>query len=368
MSNEFWLYPDGVTDQARAFSGWAEMAASAKTWITNHPLTDPGGHPAYTRGVTPAIEIREGLIAWFGHLEQVLTGVATELCDVAEEGRTIDLEQLAEIDKINAETYLGFDQTYYGTGGLLPEDERVEEKLPWWPPPNGGAAFYCDRGSYANLNDFERTLLPDDLLSPSEWVWTVLGWVGAQDISTLVLNAFGGRWGDMYVFVDTLKGLSTMLGDMHGNLTSASAYINELWQGVAATSAQKYFAALLEAISEAQQAMSTAGDAFSSYCTGVVQQADAIEGLLHTFTNLVIAAAVAAALGTATIETVVGGILGYGTAGAALLGIYLTLYDIRGKLQDIELLYDILVALGNTYTTLTDFTTKIPVPTMVEAP
>ena len=369
MSSEFWLYPPGVTHQAGVWSEWSVMAGNAKTWVSDHPLENVADHELYARGATTAIDIRTGLIEWLGHLESVLAGVATELCSVADEGETIDLEQQAELDLVDPETYVGYDQTYYGTGGLVAADDRVEENLPIFPPPNGAGGTYWDMGSaYFDNIDISSGMIPGDLLSPSEWVWTVLGWLGAQDISELVLSAFGGPWGDLYEFQNTLAGLYTMVDEMRGSLGSSVGYLGVLWQGFAATSAQKYFTEFLAALDTAKTVLSDASQAFADYLTGMVQQAEAIEGLINTMTDAVIIAAAAAALGAGTWWSGVGGVVGFGSSGISLAVAAKAVWDIRGKLQELELLYDILVSLENSYTTLSDFTTSMPVPTLEDAP
>lgn len=366
---DFWLYPAGVTGQARAFSTWSEMAGSATEWVTSLDLTDAAQYPAYSRGATAAIAIRASLIDWFTHLESVLTGVSTELCAVAAEAETIDIEQQAELDALDPQTYLGYDTLPGGSGDLVDPEDRVEEDLPVWPPPNGGAAFYCDMGpAYGHLNDLSATLVPDDLLSPSQWIETVLGWLGAQSISEEILQAFGGRWGDLYRFTDTLRGLAQLVDEMRGSLASAVAYLDVLWQGFAANSAQQYFAALLSALEDGAALITDAEGVFRTYVEGIENAAELIAGQIHGFVDAVIFAAVAAALGTATIETAVGGIIGYSAAGLALLRAYMLLYEVRGTLQNIQTIAETIETLADINAPLALFTVTVPVPQMEDAP
>lgn len=369
MSGEFWLYPPGVVEQAGGFSAYADLAASTSRWVTALDLSNSAEYPLYSRGAEVAIEIRQGLIEWFDHLEKVLTGVTTELNEVAAEGERIDLEQLAELDRVDPQTYVGYDQTYYGTGGLVPESEQLTDSWPVFTPKPQGAPAYCDFGpGWQNLNEITASIVPDDLLSPSEWVWALLGFLGAQDMSEMVLKTFGGRWGDLYRFTDTLTGLNEMTAEMHSSLTSAAAYLEYSWQGFAADSAQKYFADLLAALSSANTAIAEAERAFTTYVQGVVQKAEATAGLMFQLGDALIVAAAGAAFGTVTLETVVGAVGGYGTAAGALAFAAWKVYEIRDILQKVELAYTVVEGLVNTSTTLTDFTTTIPVPEMVEAP
>lgn len=162
-------------------------------------------------------------------------------------------------------------------------------------------------------------LVPGDLLSPSEWIDTVLGWLGAQTLPQRVLETYGGRWGDIQQFADTINGLAALLDDMHGHLTSAAAYAGVQWQGYASDSAQAYLEDLLNALPDAQSALADAGTVFSDYCTGVIQSAEQIAGAIYGLYDAVLVAAAGAAFGTGTVWTGGGGLIGYGTAGVSLL-------------------------------------------------
>lgn len=369
MSGEFWLYPPGVVEQATGFTAYAELAGSSATWITGVDLTNSSQYPLYSRGATVAIEMREGLIEWFTHLEKVLSGVAAELNEVAAEGERIDLEQQAELDKVDPQTYVGYDQTYYGTGGLLPEDERLADSWPVFTPRPQGAPAYCDGGpGWQNLNNLTASIVPDDILSPSEWVWALLGFLGAQDLSDMVLKTFGGRWGDLYRFTDTLEGFGTIVEETYVNLGIAQGYLAYSWQGFAHDSADKYLTDLVEALTSAHSAITEAHRAFELYAKGIVQKAEAIAGLMFKLGDALIVAAAAGAFGTVTLETVVGAVGGYGTMAGALAFAAWKIYEIRGILQDVELAATAIEGLANGNTALIDFTTNIPVPEMVEAP
>ncbi|WP_159317005.1 hypothetical protein, partial [Raoultella terrigena] len=65
---------------------------------------------------------------------------------------------------------------------------------------------------------------------------------------------------------------------------------------------------------------------------------------------------------------VIGGIAGYGTAGAAVLYAGYQIYEVRGILQDVELAYTVVTSLADAHVSLADFTSSVPVPQMVEAP
>jgi hypothetical protein len=365
---DFWLNPSGVANQAQAFADWGRLAGDAARWVRDRPLTDVAQYPVYSRGANAAIAIRVSLIDWFEHLENVLQGVDAELRSVAQEGESIDLELQADLDALDPQTYLGFDTLPGGSGELLDPEDRVDEDFWVWPVNGGGIPFYCDLGDYSHLNIVSGSLVPDDLLSPTQWIETVLGWLGAKSVAQEVLDAFGGRWADLYEFADTLGGLSQFVAEMHEFLSLQVGYLDVLWQGVAANSAQLYFERLLSALDQAAGLLSDAAAIFRRYTEGVDHAATLIAGQLHSFCDAVIFAAVATALGTATIETAVGGVIGYSAAGLALLHCYVQLYKVRETLQNLGTLADIVVTLVDINAPLALFTVSVPVPTMEDAP
>ncbi|WP_341956395.1 hypothetical protein [Microbacterium sp. LWH13-1.2] len=361
---DFWLNPAGLRVQAGVFTQYADQAASARAWLEDHTITDDGSFDAYTRVAGAAIEIRSSLIEWFEHLEQVLDGTATELIAVADEGEGIDMEQAALIDATDPDEYNDNTQSPSGPAVIAPSYDRTDDPLPVWGPPTGGAAFFCDLGSRDELNQLSTNLVPGDLLSPSEWIDTVLGWLGAQTLPQRVLETYGGRWGDIAQFADTINGLASLVEDMRGHLSSAAANAGIQWQGYAANSAQAYLEDLLNALSDAQSALADAGTVFSDYCTGVIQSAEQIAGAIYGLYDAVLVAAAGAAFGTGTVWTGGGGLVGYGTAGVSLLWAFKKLADVNDILQDLSSLYSILEALGNLSGDLSNFAATMPVPMM----
>lgn len=369
---DFWIHPPALRLHAGVVDQWAEMTASAVGWVEAHPLEDGGDHLAYARGAEAATATRRSVLTWHRHLESVLRGVARELRDVADGAERLDLETQAQLDAVDPGVYVGFETHYPGGSGELadPEDQYDDSLLMFgYPPPGGGAGFYCDPGPlYEDLNDFSRSLVPDDLLSPTGWIETILGWLGEPDIGHRVMQDFGGRWGDLHYFADTLSGLGRMVTEMHDSLSHSAFALGQYWKGYAAESAQEYFDALTTALSHAGKLFTDLGRRFREYCEGVEKEAESIAGMLSALLDLVIVAAIAAIVGTAGSETVVVGVAGWGTTGACLLAAAKKLYDINGVLQNIKLFAEAADSLALAHTPLDDFTSTITVPSMVDAP
>lgn len=368
MADVFWLAPDALDRQASAFDEYAQQAGSAYSWLVDHPLQNTAAYPAYAAAATRAETLRASMADWFSYLQEVLAGVATELRDVAQEGRSIDTEEAAAIDASAPSVYDG--QT--STATEVAEDgetPRSTDLMPVWGPPGGGAGFFCDQGPiYDHLNELTVDLVPGDLLSPSQWIDTVLGWLGATSLPERILQEFGGRWGDLRAFADTVRGMGALVDDMRGHLASAAAYIEIGWQGYAASSAKDYFEKLNGVLSDAHVAFTDAGNAFADYADGVEGTAEAVGGAAYSLLDAVLIAAVAAGLGTATIETVIGGIAGWGTAGIAMLRAGSLVKEINDSFQELNDLITILTAFDNLTSDLSDVTTQLHVPAMEATP
>jgi uncharacterized protein YukE len=362
------MYHEGLVDQARGFTAWAAMSDSCATWLRNHPIDNIAEHPAYSRAATASTTLRMGLTDWFDKLNAALCGVASELQDVARESEENDLAEQAKIDATDPQTYAGYYEHADGIVEIAPDYEVIDSLLfPVFEPPNGGAGFYCDLGSYDHLNDREVDLIPDDLLSPAGWLQTILGWVGATDINYKVLQAFGGRWGDLVEFTETLGGMISMLEEMAGALKSSVGALDTYWQGHAANSAQAYFSDLLKAIGDTAQNLKSAQNALKQYSAGIEQLAALLTGQLEGLYNTAIFACIAAIVGTATIETGVGPLAGYGLSGVALLRLFFQVKEIRDTILSIQDLYVVLDTIDKLSTSMAAVTSSIRIPEMVRS-
>jgi hypothetical protein len=91
--------------------------------------------------------------------------------------------------------------------------------------------------------------------------------------------------------------------------------LDDSWGGNGADSAHKYFTDLAQALSSQQNALYTAQDSYHRAARGAWELADQVGNLLQSAIDDAILLGVSAALGTATSETVVGGVVGYSLAG-----------------------------------------------------
>lgn len=105
--DDFWLLPEGLDNQVRAFDRHAELMTSVVRWLEDLPLTESAEHQMYNRGVTEGKSFLTGLISWFSNLSYVLEGIATEIRAVADDGRKYDMRTAAELDALEPTEYNG---------------------------------------------------------------------------------------------------------------------------------------------------------------------------------------------------------------------------------------------------------------------
>jgi len=344
----------------------------AKRWADEHPVGSAADHPLYTGAADAATEISGGLSTFFSHVQQVLTGVATELRDVAEEARGIDMQTAAELDAYDPTEYNDFDPDAPGqrtTAEVAPSSDRTEDEnlFPVYSLNSGGIGYYCDAGGqFDYINEQNAHLLPGDLLSPSEWAWTVMGWLGAQTLKEELLEMFGGRWIDLYKFQYMLDGMGTLLGDLAGNLESSAGAISVYWRGYSANSAQEYFADLIERLRSAGRELKTGAGNFSDFLEGVEFEFEALSGAAYGFVDALIVAVVAFSAGAATVETGAGPVVGGAVGGLSLLWAAKRLKDVWDGLQTAMTVLTMLDAVAHLSSDLSDVTAEVHIPTMME--
>ena len=373
-TTDFWITPAGLDDQARAFDHAAELISTAATFVGDHRVGDAAEHPLYQGAATKAQHLGEGLVDFLGHVNEVLLGVSTELRSVATESRELDLYAEARLDAFDPTEYNGFDSEAPGRESayeIAPDFDRTDELLfPVYPLNGGGVAYYCAAdGRFDHINAREAELLPGDLLSPSEWVATILGWLGAESVKERLLDIFGGRWIDLYEFQYMLAGISRLIVDVRDNLKSAVSAIGVYWQGYAANSAQEYFELLLAKLTTAATRIDDAANAFGDFIAGVESEFDALSGAAHGFIDAVLIAAGAFATALATAPTVVGEPIAIGggiVGGAALIACMIQLKQVWDIAQNVMTVLDLLSAIEGLSADLGNVAANLTVPAMEE--
>jgi uncharacterized protein YukE len=166
--------------------------------------------------------------------------------------------------------------------------------------------------------------LPTDIfnyLSPSAWVDNVIAKVTGYDIFAHVTEVFTGEWDSLYKFGDALGNLAQSLQQIGIDVQTGIDRLDGQWGGNAADSAHAYFTQLSTALSSQQNALYAAQDSYHRAARGAYELADQIGNLLQTAIDKAILIGIAVSLGTATSETIVGGVVGYTLAGYQALSL-----------------------------------------------
>lgn len=371
-NNDFWLLPEGLEQQAGGVEKWQGAFAGMNDEL-KLIVPYPEDHAEiFNYAIGRFGEMHTGVLKWITHMQNVFAGVATELEDVAREGRNIDLAQAARIDKYAATEYNGYDpypggSHGDGSGTLAPKSDRWEsaDAPLYLPTTGGGALFYLDAGpgAFDGASDFVKRLLPEDIASPSEWVSVVLEQIGATSFRQQVLTGFGGDWGALRGHAARLQGTSKFLGDAHSAMSSNIGAVLVYWQGHSANSASAYFEEMLAGISAARDGAAKAATAITEYCDAVKDAAEIVAGVVDSFRDSVMIAAITLAAGGKNPLTAV---FSKTAAGVAMLNAWRLWNDINGHVQNLQTIQQGLSVIKGLTASMDDFTSKVHVPVMQE--
>ncbi|GGQ87374.1 hypothetical protein [Couchioplanes azureus] len=153
-----------------------------------------------------------------------------------------------------------------------------------------------------------------DLISPSAWLRQVSIWLFSYDPFEGWASQFSGDW-KAYVHCGNAMGLAGAAAhDIGRNLIATAADVPSVWRGKAAEAEQEFQVALGAAAMNLQSACRQYNDLYMQAAEAVKKLFDVVSGLISDLLDVLIIINASAAIGTATIETVVGPIAGYGVA------------------------------------------------------
>ncbi|GAB1692737.1 hypothetical protein [Krasilnikovia sp. M28-CT-15] len=153
-----------------------------------------------------------------------------------------------------------------------------------------------------------------DLISPSAWLRQICIKLFDYDPFEGWASQFSGDW-KSYVHAGVAMGAAgAAAGDIGHNLVAAAADVSTVWRGHAAEAEQEFQLALGSAAMGLQTACRQYDELYMQAAEAVKKLADVVSGLISDLLDVLIIINAAAAAGTATIETVVGGVAGYGVA------------------------------------------------------
>jgi hypothetical protein len=163
-------------------------------------------------------------------------------------------------------------------------------------------------------NGFANPLDAFNYISPSAWIndaiekavgWDVFGWC---------TDWLAGDWEAIWKFGDAMINLAECLQEQGINIQRSAIDMDYSWDGNAADAAYQYFSTLAAATSGQQIALREIGEGYHKAALGAWQLGNQLGNILQALADKAIIAGIAFAAGTATAETVVGAVAGYGVA------------------------------------------------------
>lgn len=164
-------------------------------------------------------------------------------------------------------------------------------------------------------NGFVNPLDLFNYISPSAWVNDVIEKVSGIDIFGYATDAFTGEWAALYKFGDALNSLAQFMQEAGIEVQAGVNEVDKTWDGNAADAAFNYFTGVATATSGQQLALYEAAKGYHQAAKGAWQLSGQLGNLLQAIADKAIIMGISAAIGTATAETGVGAVAGYGVAG-----------------------------------------------------
>ncbi|MEU4219605.1 hypothetical protein [Actinoplanes sp. NPDC026623] len=151
-------------------------------------------------------------------------------------------------------------------------------------------------------------------ISPSAWINDLIEKTTGIDIFGYATDAFTGEWAALYKFGDAMASLAQTMQQIGIDIQTGAIKADQTWDGNASDGAYNYFSSLAATVSGQQPALNAAAKGYHDAARGAWQLSNQLGNLLQAIADEAIIMGIAAAAGTATAETGVGAIAGYGVA------------------------------------------------------
>jgi hypothetical protein len=171
------------------------------------------------------------------------------------------------------------------------------------------------REGYVDIFDFTN------IISPTAWVNEfVTELTGIDPLETLT-TAFLGDWAAFARCGVAWGHLAECAQQLAMNVQSGAFRLDGQWDGHAADAAHGYLSGLAPAVSELAPPLREAAARYAACTRGVWELGTQAQNLLQGIIDDALIAEIAAAAGSATIETGVGAVIGYGIAALAIANV-----------------------------------------------
>lgn len=153
-----------------------------------------------------------------------------------------------------------------------------------------------------------------DLISPAAWLRQISIWLFGHDPFEGWSKQFSGDW-QAYVHCAVAMGaIGAAARDIGQNLVSGTQDVSTVWRGNAAEAEQEFQLALGNSLVALENACHQYNQLYNQAAEATKSLFDVVSGLISDLMDLLLIINLAAAAGTALIETGVGAVAGYGVA------------------------------------------------------
>lgn len=342
------IEPARLDTHGAALATDAESTETAKTYSADHVTLDFIDTAfLYARALDGANKTNEALQTYFTALNGALSTSSTELTGTATRSRELDDSIEREMDAAYPGGVPSGDTTPENNGQAAPS-QAVDSLTP---------------PATSMPEDLVATILTTDWLSPSSVLAQVLDWIFDWNYLDVISKNFSGDWNRLYEVSDALKHLGDYASAQGRNVRYEMGVTAESWTGEAASAANVFFTEMARALEEVGGQIADLGPEFETVARGMVSTAGLVSGMFAKILDAALVAAACIAAGTVTIETIIGGILGY-LCGGIEIGYALWLaHSAYTTVQDALLFFDGLSAAVGVLSTFLAGGAELPVPT-----
>lgn len=153
-----------------------------------------------------------------------------------------------------------------------------------------------------------------DAMSPTYWINELIKELTGRDVIGEAVAPVTGDWGAYARFGSALNQLGEFALSLGQKITEGTSVVDREWDGRAADAAHLYFQGLAEATAAQRPVLHDVRDQYYAATTAVWDYARGVGSAISMICDAAIIAGISAAVGTATFETGIGPVVGYGVA------------------------------------------------------
>lgn len=169
-------------------------------------------------------------------------------------------------------------------------------------------ADWIDEGVALEFDPFS------DLLSPSAYIRLAVHQIAGVDPFVWMVGWLSGNWAAYRQAGTAWLHVGESCPDFAVNLTKAAGDTSQVWRGNAAEGCQELMVAVAKAVDGFRATCDVLSENYVKASEAAKQLYEALSGVAGEIVDKALLALAAAAIGTATIETVVGAVAGYAAA------------------------------------------------------